>query len=499
MIAASFLAAGALMSCSTGTDCDFRMCAAAEGAGEGGVGNRDGAVPEAATPANCKEDADSASAEAKGCIVDDFAVFVNGDAENGGDGTKGKPLKTIGAAITKALSAGKRRVYICGAASFAEHLSLTSAVSLYGGFSCASWDPDANAKPKVAPSDKGYALRIDNVSGGVTISDLELDASDASASKDGTSSIAVFASKSTVAFVRAAIRASNGAEGAPGEVGADGKLTAVSSGTQDANGNPATGANGGPLKECTCSSGLKTIGGGGGSGGTGGGNGEPRDYPPTGSNDGAAGGPGGGSCSGSGPGAGGADAPPAANATRPTKRGVLTVDGWLPSKGDDATADGKPGQGGGGGGAINTSVGGSGGGCGGCGGLRGKGSGGGGASVAILAKDSAINLTASTLETKSAGAGGVGGAGGLGLEGGIGGVTGSCQGGKGGHGANGGAGAGGAGGVAVGILYVGTAPVVDSATSYTPGVLGTGGKGGKSPDNDGPPGIVENVKDANQL
>jgi hypothetical protein len=499
MASASCLVAGVLVSCSTGTDCDFRMCASAEGAGDGGVGNSDGAVPEAATPPDCKEDADSASAEARGCIVDNFAVFVNGDADNGGDGTKGKPLKTIGAAITKALGAGKRRVYICGSAAFAEHLSLTSAVSLYGGFSCASWEPDANAKPKVAPSDKGYALHIDNVSGGVTISDLELDAFDASGLKDGTSSIAVFASKSKVAFVRTAIRASNGAEGAPGAAGADGKLTTASSGTQDAVGNPASGAIGGLSKECTCSSGLKTLGGVGGSNGSGGGNGEPKDYPPTGSNNGGAGGPGGGSCDATSFGKGGADAPPATNAMPPAKRGVLGADGWVPSKGDDATEDGKPGQGGGGGGAINTSVGGSGGGCGGCGGLRGTGSGGGGASIAILANQSAISVNASMLETKLAGVGGIGGAGGAGLEGGIGGTTGSCQGGKGGHGANGGAGAGGAGGVAIGILYTGTAPIVDSATTYTPGTLGKGGKGGKSPENDGPAGIAENVKDASQL
>jgi len=43
------------------------------------------------------------------------------------------------------------------------------------------------------------------------------------------------------------------------------------------------------------------------------------------------------------------------------------------------------------------------------------------------------------------------------------------------------------------------APVIDDATTILEGTPGRGGKGGMSPDNDGPEGIAEKVKDASQL
>ena len=483
--------------CGVGTDCDFGLCAGppADGDPDGGNNGRDGEVPDAAKPADCDDKADPTSDAAKGCVVDSFALFVDGEAgDDGNDGSKAKPFKRIATAIAKVGSTGKRRIYICGSGTYAEHLKLTTAANLHGGFACSTWAADAAAKPKVAPSDPGYALHIDDVSAAITVSDLELASADASSLKDGTSSIAVFANKANVTFLRAALRASNGAEGAPGAAGEPGVVT--SAGGLD--GNPANGATGAPSKTCTCSSSTTATKGGAGGTETGGGPGEP-DHGGVAPKNGAPGAFGGGTCNGNGPGKDGADAPPAKDAQPLTGLGTLSSEGWHPAKGADATENGKPGQGGGGGGARDSSTGGSGGGCGGCGGFAGKGSGGGGASVALLAHESAVTLVSSMLETKAAGAGGTAGTGGKGGEGGNAVAVGLCSGGKGGWGADGGAGAGGAGGVAAGILFKGTEPTLDDKTTIAHGNEGAGGKGGKSPGNDGPVGIAGKTLDATKL
>ncbi len=484
-----------ISACGVGTDCDFGLCAGPPAGvdGDGGPG-QDGDAPDAAKPEKCDDKADPTSDAAKECVVDSFALFVDGDAgDDANDGSKAKPFKRITTALAKVGSTGKRRIYICGSGTYAEHLKMTTAANLHGGFACSTWAADAAAKPKVAPTDPGYALHIDNVSAAVTVSDLELAAADAASLKDGTSSIAVFANKANVTFLRAALRASNGAEGAPGEAGKQGEVT--SQGGLD--GNTGNGATGGGLKQCTCSSSATVTKGGAGGTQTPGNSGEPNygGMPP---NNGAGGAFGGGSCSGDSLGKNGADAPAAKDATPPTGLGVLGPDGWQSSKGADATENGKPGQGGGGGGAFDATSGGGGGGCGGCGGFAGKGSSGGGASIALVANDSVVTLTASVLEAKSAGAGGTAGAGGAGVAGGKPG-TGLCLGGKGGRGADGGAGAGGAGGVAGGILYKGTEPTVDGETTIVPGKEGAGGKGGKSPGNDGPIGVAGKTLDATKL
>ncbi len=483
-----------LSACGVGTDCDFGQCAgpSMDGDVDGGL---DGEVPDAAKPPDCDDKADPTSDAAKGCVVDSFALFVDGDGGNdANDGKKGTPLKTIASAIGKVGSTGKRHIYVCGSGTYAEHLKLTTAAHLHGGFACSTWTVDSSAKAKIAPTDPGYALHIDGVSAAVTISDLELVAPDAGSLKDGTSSIAVFANKSNVSFLRAALRAQNGAEGAPGEAGQPGVVTSAGG----LEGNPANGATGGPSKTCTCSSSTTSTKGGAGGSETGGGPGEPN-YGAGAPKNGAPGAFGGGSCNGNANGNDGADAPAVNDASPPTTLGVLSPEGWRPSKGDDATENGKPGQGGGGGGARDNTTGASSGGCGGCGGFAGKGSSGGGASIALLANESVLALKASILETKAAGAGGTAGAGGEGGEGGKSVAVGLCSGGKGGRGADGGAGAGGAGGVAAGILFKGAEPTLDAETTIAHGEAGSGGKGGKPPTNDGPIGTAGKVLDATKL
>ncbi len=333
--AASFLAPACAMESS---DCSYDGTCAAVGpsnpdggpSSEGGE-DGDGGGPVVPIPANCKEDADAKSAEAAGCVVDAFAVFV--DAASGDDtaaGTKERPLQHLAAAVEKANGAGKRRVYAC-TGTYAEHVRLTSAISIYGGFACKTWASDGS-KPTIAPGDKGYALHIENVSAAVTISDVELVGPDVSALKDGTSSIAVFASKSNVTFVRALIKGGAPANGADGKAGDPGALTGVSSGAMDAKGNAGTEVAGGAKKVCTCSSSTEvTTGGVGGNMGGGGGPGLPS-YPATGGRNGAPGPASPSSCA-LGAGTGGADAPLASHAAKVDTLGSLSFSGWSATSG----------------------------------------------------------------------------------------------------------------------------------------------------------------------
>jgi hypothetical protein len=485
VVGSSLLSLGLLASCSS-TTCDDKGTCASPGETEGGTeGGLDGGGDVVKPPADC--DASAEPKDAPKCVVSGFGVFVDASGADTNDGRRESPLKTIGAALTKL--AGKTRIYVCEG-TYPEHVKLTTAVSLYGGFACGSWSYSGN-KPKVAPSDAGYALEIADATAAVTIADVSFVA--ASAVDKGKSSIAAFVHKAgKVVFVRAALEAGNGKEGADGGPGATGTITAVSgSGALNASGYPASGTTAGTIKTCTCSSGGTSSGAGGGAPAGAGAPGMPSlgGVAPT---DGI-GGLGNTSCAAAEPngtGNTGADAPNAGAATKITALGVLDATGWKPQAGATGT-NGGPGQGGGGGGGRDGAGGGAG--CGGCGGTGGTGGGGGGASVALLAVDSTIILRASTLLAKTAGAGGAGGAKGAGGSGGGGKAGGSagtfdgCAGGDGGRGGDGGTGGGGAGGVAVAVLHKGTPPT-NEASTLTPGTKGAKGTGGTPGTNDGAEG-----------
>jgi hypothetical protein len=55
--------------------------------------------------------------------------------------------------------------------------------------------------------------------------------------------------------------------------------------------------------------------------------------------------------------------------------------------------------------------------------------------------------------------------------------------------------------VSIGVLYTGTPPTLDEATTngIVVGAPGEKGKGGAAGQNDGPMGVAEKVKDASQL
>jgi hypothetical protein len=428
-----------------------------------------------APPAGC--DASAEPKDAPKCVVNDYGVFV--DATGGSDtnpGTKELPVKSITAALGKV--AGKPRVYVCEG-TYAEHVKLASAVSLYGGFACGSWSY-SGTKAKVAPTDKGLAIEVRGATAAVVLSDLDVTAKDAT--DPGESSVAVFVVSSVKATLRRTLlTAGKGVDGTDGAAAAAFAPASAPDGTAgSAAGNPGAAT---PNPLCPTS-----IGGAGGNNATAnGGAGVVAVAPVYPAGNSGMGGTGGGNCA-VGLGTDGSYGVAGAPGAGASGLGTLDATGW---KGADGAPGGAGGNGqGGGGGAqrVGGGVGGSGGpgGCGGAGGAHGSA---GGSSVALLVFQSAVALEQATLVAKDAGRGGNAAkgqmaqlAGNKGLSSG----ANACDGGYGGIGGSGGGGGGGAGGLSAGILYKGTAPTVDGASttsadtlsSVTLGAKGTAGTKG---------------------
>ena len=451
----------------------------------------------------------TAAPSASACVISDaYGVFVapptSGGSDTAGDGSEASPYATISHALANL--GGSNRVYICDGA-YTDQITVTTAVSLFGGLTCGTvgapgsagpWAYVEGTKASVSGSAPAFALQLNAGGAAVDIEDLELDA--APGTSASPSSIAVFATSSTsVTMRRTTLVAAPGSQGASGSAGAMGAFTMPAS----PNGLSAISPHaGGPSTTCTCSTGDSTVGGGGGwsLGVTP--EGQPGLPAQTASTPPSATGAGGTEAACTARFAGGtvgSDAVPAIapDAAAALIAGTLDSAGWHPAPGEPG-ADGGPGQGGGGGGGINAVAIGiaggraaGGGACGGCGGTGGGFGAGGGGSIALLAYESPVKLIAGTLTASAGGAGGTGAAGGAGIAGGVGAPAAydACGGGDGGNGAAGGAGGGGAGGVSVGILYVGTAPVSDVVTHILAGTAGAGGAGGDPGMNAGVPGV----------
>jgi hypothetical protein len=413
------------------------------------------------------------------CVVNErFGVFVSPLGADTNAGTKSAPLLTIGRGMDAAKASGKR-VYVC-AGSFSEQLIVgisRDGVNVYGGFDCGNWTYSTTNRVTVAPTQTGYALKIDALVDGATFEDVEFDVQRANVANAGESSIAVFVGGSAnVAFHRVVMVAGNAADGAPGAgASPDGGASAGASNWFGAppsyaelNGNDATDGGGGSQKICMCPDGTSSIGGQGGAGAVVGGQ-QPGAGMPTYGGDAGAGLPGRNSapCGGGGsPVQNGGDAPAGIADTPSTSPGVISAGGWAPALGAPGS-NGKPGQGGGGGGDGPAATGGGGGGaCGGCGGAAGKPGAGGGSSIALLSHQSSVALVGCTLTAGNAGAGGAGGGGEEGQTGSL--VAGvqrgsGCPGGAGGSGAGGNGGQGGPGGLSLGIGYSGSPPTFDGS------------------------------------
>jgi hypothetical protein len=471
------------------------------------------------------------------CVVaDEYGVFV-APAANGGDdgngGTKSAPFATIGHAIGVVTGGGMmagKRVYVCGA-TYAESLSVTKTVAVYGGFACpeqdaghghAAWSYTGD-KPVVYPASAGFALDVSGVSG-AQFQDIAFEARPApGALVDGgvadagggpaQSSIAVMVSDSSgVSFTRVGATAGAGAPGlsaAPaasnwcpmvpdaGAPSPDGGPTAPN-GVPAADAGPGLGA-GSFVVGCVCAVSGSSKGGAGGAAGF---SGDPGSSVPPIAEDGGSGGIEGPAC---GDGVNGNNGL-AGGAGTPGGAGSLGVSGWTVVGGSGGTIA-NPGQGGGGG-AGNQHLGGAGGGAGGCGGSGGAAGSGGGASIAIAVVGSSLEMGSVTVKTAAGGAGGSGAAGEPGQAGGMGGsdgLTGECLGGQGGAGGGGGGGGGSPGGPSVGIAWTGSTTIIvdgrtvsvsDAGTLGGPsvfqigsgGAAGAGGAGGGSAGNPGPAG-----------
>jgi hypothetical protein len=453
------------------------------------------------------------------CVLGEpYGVFVaaqaNGGNDAAGDGSRASPYATIGTALQHL--GGKTRVYVCNG-DYAEQVTLTVAVSLYGGLGCpgaasgAAWSYVGGLAQVNSPS-PDFAIKIDGVQGAISIEDLGFTAPNAigqDAKGNGRSSIAALLNASTVHLTRVTLTAGTGTDGAAGTDGAStpnysGGVNA-SSGSAGAMPDGGTGAGTGGANGCR--NGDSSGGGAGGGAGiaassqTGGDGQSGSSAPPAPATPGrdGAGGRGGQFACGVGPNPG-ADGAPNAKGSAASAYGALSASGWVSSWGGDGQV-GAPGQGGGGGGGLSDR-GGSGGGAGGCGGSGGTGGKGGGGSIALASVGATVVLTQCTLRTS---VGGSGGAGGRGQDGQGGGSSQAgqlgCSGNVGGNGAGGSGGAGGTGGLSVGILYSGTPPAFDPLTVFTTGMAGAqGARGAKGnggttpvigpgkPGNDGDPG-----------
>ncbi|MDB4992631.1 MAG: hypothetical protein JWM74_63 [Myxococcaceae bacterium] len=164
---------------------------------------------EGGPPPGCdlaKEPKDSAP-----CVTELVGVFVSPLGDDTADGSRNKPVKTIGKGLE--LLADRGRVYICEG-TYAEAVTLTKTVSLYGGWSCAggTW-AYTGKKPIVRSAAGSVALTLKSAKD-VVVADIAFEASDATAK--GGSSIAGFAANSSGRLVRDSFTAGAGQAGEDG-------------------------------------------------------------------------------------------------------------------------------------------------------------------------------------------------------------------------------------------------------------------------------------------
>ncbi|XXY45674.1 PGRS family protein [Sorangium sp. So ce269] len=452
------------------------------------------------TPSSCvpTENADA--------VGDACGVFVSASGNDEWAGTKAKPVKTLGKAISRAAEQGSA-VYAC-AEEFTEAAEVPAGVAFFGGLDCANgwiWIGET-AKTVVAPGEEAIALKVMRGERPVRIEDVSVHAADAQA--PGASSIAVLVDGTEVELERCELVAGNGADGAEGEDAPSEVPEQAPPGNDgtdacsdlDMSGAPDQTLPGGAQVENTCDGGALSIGGEGGdgkvnNGDTGqtgqtgvlgaGGTGEPAvgDW----------------TCAAKGTGQGGDNGSAGEAGLAASGLGTLSSSGYAGVSGR-AGGVGKPGQGGGGGGGAKggaaicpgampgAGASGGSGGPGGCGGLPGQGGGAGGASIALASVEGKVTLKDCVLKAGNGGKGGAGGdlqpggAGGVGGVGGmgVGGSKNACAGGQGGQGGNGGPGGGGLGGPSLAIAYRGEAVKQGGQTMLMPGTAGAGGPGGST-------------------
>ena len=423
------------------------------------------------------------------------AVFVATGGSDAATGTKGNPLQTINAAITKASAEGKD-VYVAGG-TYNEILALADNVGVYGRyapFSGARSNAETttvNGSPQAALADGDTAVTLQSL----TLSGSALGGAGQSAygvrAINGSSvvleGVRAEAGNGTTGVQPGAVAppapGNDGFTGTPGTCGSSGRKAGGSGGALAIAGGP-----GGASGYSFIQTGLDGTGGtpsGTSPGGVGGSGGTAN---------GAVGGPGskgGNGVIGTVPGAAGSSPDFTTANAGATWSGAAGGSGGVGQNG----AGGAGGGGGASGWGTDPSLdahggGGGGGGGGGLGGTGGTGGGPGGGSFAVYAFDSSVVVTASQLVAANGGGGGNGvtgsngSAGGQGAPGASGVTCAGVSGGKGGNGGNGGTGApggpggGGTGGPSVALMTAGTGSYVLRSTQTTTGSAGSGGSRG---------------------
>jgi hypothetical protein len=489
------------------TDCELFACASGSGSSSSSSNSSTSSSTTGTGGAQPSCDGDPN----KENTTDACGVFVQADAAGATeDGTQAHPYKTLQEAID---NAGTKRVYACASAPYAEAVTITVPVEVYGGFECAKeWAWTAAGRSALNGPSGAVALTLTKQSDGAKIEGFSITA--ANATKKGESSVAVAVDDIAAALTNCDVTAGDGLQGEDGVSPSGPAMKGTDAPPPDAltmNAciNAAAVAGGVP-GTLTCDDGV-TAGGMGGKGGLvvsmsieDGHKGE--DGTPTDSVNGLGGaGESMTKCVVGLPGKDGDDGSAGDAGALP---GALSLKGIS----DTNVTDGKPGTlgfgGGGGGGAKSglllcmggfdgNGASGGGGGAGGCGGKGGGGGKAGGSSIAVVSLGTKLVLTNVSLNTGKGGAGGkgvggqAGGAVGAGAFGGAasGGIKAGCQGGNGGAGGLGGPGGGGRGGHSVGIAYPSAPPVAPMVKNFMGDMAGLGGKAGPAnPTGDGSKG-----------
>ena len=485
--------------CFDATVCDYASCTGAGGTGTTTSGSTTSTASTmsttTATSSTGLPPACDPTMLAAGMAIDPTCGIFVDPGKTGGMGTQAAPYGTIFAALQAANNPTNKPVYVCqtdGAVN--ESIELIASEQLYGGLNCMTWQK-VSSKTTWSAAANAIPLKLTSTTGaiveGFTIASQNATGADAM-TRNGNSSIAVFASSATATFISVDILAANGADALAGQ-----NETGQAPGSQNPamaamfNGNLGNGCSslavnpGGPpidFMACPADVGKLTEGGSGGQGNLGSGNPGGPGTP------GAANGGNANPCTPGGMGVPGAAGMAGLGGTG---LGALTTLAYNGPAGGDG-GNGMIGQGGGGGGgaqgngsngctgATLTGPSGGGGGAGGCGGLAGGGGGAGGASIALVSYGSTLTLTNVTLQANKGGKGGNGGigqAGGFGGSGAKGGAF-ACKGGDGASGGDAGGGGGGKGGASIGLATHGAVPTIADNAITIAGAGASGGTGG---------------------
>jgi hypothetical protein len=434
------------------------------------------------------------------------AVFVASNGDNQAAGTRGAPLRTIGAGVTLAASRGAGYQVLVASGNYTEEVVLSNGIGVFGGYNRAqNWARSIVDNPTIINGNP-RALVADGITLSTEVQGFTLNGATPAAAGASSYAVVVRNSNANLVLSNCTVNAGNGAAGTAGSDGANGSngnLGGVGALGGDGSSN---GGNGGTAGSSSCN-----AGGAGGRGGYDGANSTPGGQGGGGTSGGAAVGTG---CSIAGRnGSSGNSGAAGADGSAGNGAGSIAAGVWLGSPGG-AGANGTHGAGGGGasGGGGTTSCtscngvpcdlfvgcvcnadrggGGGGGGGAGCRGTAATGgtAGGGSFGIFIVGGNPVVrNTTVRGGRGGGGGAGGRGGTGGTGAGGGGGGggpddAGDGGVGGRGGNGGRGGHGGGGGGGVSYCIYRASGAVPTLTNNSMT---AGNGGAGGASNGNAG--------------